>query len=52
MKAFLAAVAVSVLLAFGAHWVLTTRLDWSSASRFAAPESVRLDPGATARRGL
>lgn len=51
MKAFLAALLAAGLIAWGAHWFLTTRLDWSSAGRFAADESVRLDPAPGTRPG-
>ncbi len=52
MKAFLAALVATVVIAWGAHWVLTNQLDWTSAARFAADESVRLDPRAAVRPGF
>ncbi len=52
MKAFLAAVVATVVIAWAAHWVLTNQLDWSSASRFAAEDAVRLDSRAAIRPGF
>ncbi len=52
MRAFLAAIAVAVVLAITAHWFLTTQLGWSTTQRFAAPETVRVEPDAAARRGF
>ena len=52
MKAFLTAVVAAVTIAVAAHWALTTRLEWSSAGRFAAEETVRLTPVASVRAGF
>ncbi len=52
MKAFLAAVVAAVAIAWGAHWVLTNRLAWTSADSFAADDTVRLDPAAAVRPGF
>lgn len=52
MKAFLAALLAAVAIAWAAQWVLTTQLAWTSADRFAADDSVRLDPAAASRPGF
>lgn len=52
MKAFLAALLAAAAIAWGAHWVLTNRLAWSTADRFAASDAVRLDPAAAVRPGF
>lgn len=52
MKAFLAALVATVAIAWAAQWVLHTQLGWSSADRFAADATVRLDPAAATRPGF
>lgn len=52
MKAFLAAVVAAAVIAWGAHWLLTTQYPWTTADRFAADEVVRLDPAAAVRPGF
>ncbi|MCX8101564.1 MAG: hypothetical protein RMK81_02570 [Geminicoccaceae bacterium] len=52
MKPFLAALLAAVAIAWAAQWLLIHPFAWTSADRFAADDSVRLDAAAAVRPGF
>ena len=45
MKAFLIAVVLLIVLAFGASFLLNTEVATASSDAYTVPDTVRLDPG-------